>query len=369
MWTSNTDYIGASQWPNNTMFRAKLTIGDWFYNGIEWGSIAAQQARQTYYNSIYSGWGWDGAGTTRKWYRVWNSTHNVWDYVAESAYNSFSGQKENGDCVYANAHFIYNTNYGNTKVYIPEEFYYEYYYGDSFFLVHVNKTTETIYDCEYSLTNTVSYKMQIVNASDGLAIKCPDDTTMYGQLTFKIWACDKLGSNPQYRSDNAATTVRAIHISDLSIAYSKSASQADIYHETNIDPDTIYTNVVDESYCKELEDVELRVNTQNDWATSYSYVIGQSGGQYSYIKSLNFGTTNIKPEERLVQRLVTHYKNPKYQFSWSVHNEKASDNNSTEVMPFQPIREKIGGTFRNLVTTSVNYNLSSNTVHITTNEI
>ena len=90
-WTSNTDYIGAAGWPNNTMFLTRLTIGDWYYNGEEWDSITAQQARQAYYNSIYSGWGWDGAGRTNHWFRTWNSTHEVWDYVTESVYNSFIG--------------------------------------------------------------------------------------------------------------------------------------------------------------------------------------------------------------------------------------------------------------------------------------
>lgn len=368
-WTSDTNYIGAAGWPNNTMFKARLTIGDWYYNGEEWDSITAQQARQTYYNSIYSGWGWDGAGLTNHWFRTWNSTHNVWDYVTESVYNSFSGQKERGDCAYANAYYLYNVNCGTDKVYIPQDFYYEYYNGGYFFLQHVNKVSEAIYDTEYALSNTVSYKMQIVNATDGVAIKCPEDQTLYGQLEFQINACSKLGSNPQPRTDIASTTLKAIHISDLTIAYSKSASQADIYHESNIDPDTTYTNTVDETFCKELEDIELRVNTKNDWATSYSYVIGQSNNQYNYIDSLTFDSEEKKPEERLVERLVEYYRAPKFQFSRSLHNKVLDTSTSTEIYPFQPISETIGGSSKQLVTTAATYNVSQNTVNINTNEI
>lgn len=367
-WTSNTDYIGAAGWPDNTMFLTRLTIGDWYYNGEKWDSITAQQARQAYYNSIYSGWGWDGAGRTNHWFRTWNSTHDVWDYVTESVYNSFSGRKERGDCAYANANFLYNINCGSEKVYIPQEFYYEYYNGGYFYLVHQNKVTEAIYDTEYALTNTVSYKMQI-NSTDGVAIKCPEKQTMYGQLEFQIYACSKLGTNPQPRTDIASTKLKAIHISDLTIAYSKQQTQTDIYHESNIDPDTIYSNTVDENYCKELEDIELKVNTQNDWATSYSYVIGQSGGQYNYIDSLTFGSAKKKPEERLVQRLVNYYKTPKYQFSRAVHNKVLDTSTSTEVYPFQPINETIGGSSKQLVTTAATYNVSQNTVNLNTNEI
>lgn len=167
----------------------------------------------------------------------------------------------------------------------------------------------------------------------------------------------------------ADTTLKAIHISDLTIAYSKSAAQSDIYHESNIDPDTIYSNTVDENYCKELEDIELKVNTQNDWATSYSYVIGQSGGQYNYIDSLTFGSAKKKPEERLVQRLVNYYKLPKYQFSRSVHNKVLDTSTSTEVYPFQPITETIGGSSKQLVTTAATYDISQNKVNVNTNEI
>jgi len=178
-----------------------------------------------------------------------------------------------------------------------------------------------------------------------------------------------LGYNPQYRSDNAPTTLRAIHVSDLSIKYSKQAAQTDIFNLKTVDPDTIYSNTVDDNYCKELEDVELKVNTQNDWATSYSYVIGQSNGQYNYIDSLTFGSAKKKPEERLVQRLVNYYKTPKYQFSRSVHNKVLDTSTSTEVFPFQPITETIGGSSKQLVTTAATYNISQNTVNVNTNEI
>jgi hypothetical protein len=81
-----------------------------------------------------------------------------------------------------------------------------------------------------------------------------------------------------------------------------------------VDPDTIYSNVIDSTFCKEMDDVEMRVNTQNSWATSYSYVICQSGGLYKYIDGLTFDSVKRKPEEKLVESLVNYYKLPRYTF-------------------------------------------------------
>lgn len=365
-WTSNTSAIGSGQWPNDTMFRARMTIGDWYYNGEKWERIADQQARQSYYNSIYSGWGGDYSGRTNKWYRIKDTTHDLidWEYVPESAYNSYSGVKESGDCKYANAHYLYNTNYGDTRVYIPDEFYYQYYYGDSFFLVHVNKDGETIYDTEYSLTNTVSYKMNIIDASEGMAIPCKndEDVPMYGQIGFKVWACDKLGNNPQYRSDKASTTLKAIHISNLTLKYSKANAYKDIFSTATLDPDTIYSNKINDDYCKELEDINLKVNTVNDYATSYSYVIAKNGNDYLYIKTLNFGNGDRVPEERIVERMVNHYQTPKFQYGNTLKNRD-------RVTPFFPLLPTLNNQQKQMVVRDAAYDLMNDTVAVKAQEI
>lgn len=177
-----------------------------------------------------------------------------------------------------------------------------------------------------------------------------------------------MGSNPQARNDIAPTTLRAIHLTDLSIKYSKTNSSANIF-KSSVDPDTIYTNTINESYCKEMDDVELIVNTQNSWATSYSYVICRDGSDFKYIDGLTFGTVRQKPEERLVENLVNYYKQPRYTFQRSLQNKVSGNANTYEVTPYTVIKESIGGQSKTLVTTSATYNVSLNTVNITTNEI
>lgn len=218
------------------------------------------------------------------------------------------------------------------------------------------------------MTNTVSYKFNIVDATDGVAIPCPTNKSMYGNLTFDIYTpinslkSSILGYNPQYRSDHASTTCRAVHISDLSIQYKKSTDYKDIFSSAKVDPDTIYNNVVSDSYSKELDDVTLKVNTANDWATSYSYAIAQNGNDYYYIKGVQFDGVEKKPEERLVERLVNHYQTPKYKMTSTVHD-------TVNVQPFHPITETINGVTKQMVTNSATYHVSANTVTIEANEI
>ena len=376
-WTSNTDNIGADNWPDNTMFRAKITIGNYYYNGDEWISYDVFNAKVSrgYYSmssdNIHGYALHGGPGTTHKvgdwenWYRYKNNNGD-WIYCTQSQYNAASTEKEQGKTK-RNNHF-YFVNGNDETVQMCIDYYYEIVLRDMFYLVHINRTTETIYDCQYTLTNTVSYRMNIVDASDGVAIQCPTDQTLYGTLNFTLYAPDKLGTNPQPRSDTASTTLRAIHISDMSIKYSKTNSGNNIF-KNSVDPDTIYSNTIDESYCKELEDITLKVNTQNSWATSYSYVIAESNDVFKYIDALTFDSTKYKPEERLVESLVNYYKVPRYTFQRSVQNKITGNANTYEISPFMPIRETIGGTQKTLVTTGATYNISENTVKITTNEI
>jgi hypothetical protein len=106
----------------------------------------------------------------------------------------------------------------------------------------------------------------------------------------------------------------------------------------------------------------LKVNTANDWATSYSYAIAQSGSEYYYIKGVQFDGVEKKPEERLVERLVNHYKTPKYKMTATVHD-------TVSVQPFHPITETISGVTKQMVTNSATYHISANTVTVEANEI
>lgn len=364
LWTSDTDKIGLDNWPRNTEFLCRLTIDNHYFNGDEWIDYSEYNAKVSrgYYSmgsdNIHGYALHGGVGTTHKvddwenWYRKKNSNGD-WIYITRAEYEAFIGTKEHGKTK-RNNHFYY-INGSGVSVQMCIDYYYEILLKDKFYLVHRNKTTESIYDTEYSLTNTVSYKMNIVDSSDGIAVKCPTDYVLYGKLNFELEPPTFLGSNPQPRTDTGATTCRAIHISDMSIKYSKSTSYNSIYNKTAVDPDITYTNVIDSGYCQEMEDITLRVNTENDIATSYSYVMGKNdSNKFFYIKGLTFLGSDKLAENRLVERYVNHYSLPKYIYS----NTLVNDN----ITPFSLISEH--NLNKTMIVNNASYDLSNDRVEI-----
>ena len=374
MWNSSVDNIGRGGWHRygTTKFQCQIKIGGYCYTGRNtesgWERISECQNRVSRYNSTYNAWGLDFSGNQRHWYRIKNN-YGDWEYVTESAYNSFSGTKEDGDCVVGDTYYVGRFDSGNEHVYIDDYFYDEMMIPYSFWACHQNKTNEKIYDTEYALTNTVSYTMNITDSSDGVAIKCPD-FSLYGQIEFTMYAPSTLGTDPNPRNDLADTYLKAIHISDLTLKYSKTRAGKSIYDNSSIDPDTKYTNVINSGFCKELDDVELKVNTKNDYATSYSYVIGKSGNNYFYITDFNFGNGNKKPEEHLVNKLVNYYSTPKYQYGNILKNRDAiAYKIYGETTPFFPFAETLDGVSRNMIVRDITYNISNNTAKIIGQEI
>ena len=106
----------------------------------------------------------------------------------------------------------------------------------------------------------------------------------------------------------------------------------------------------------------MTVNTANDWANSYSYLIKQNGNSYDYVKNLGFSSTSKRPEERLVEKYVNYYSEPKIKYGATILN-------NMEIYPFQPIYEIMNNTRKNFVTCNLTYNLSSNTIDINTCQI
>ena len=368
-WTDGNT-IGSGNWPMSTLFRAKLKVGDWLYNG-EWVSYTLLQQKRAHWNQLYAGEQLDLGGHTLTWYGIRDSQFpDEWEYTNESTYNAFSGEKQSGQCRYAHAHKTYNRNIGE-YIAIPDEFFMKLMYGEYFFLAHENQTSETIYDADYSLTNTVDWKMNIagVNSNGGVAIKCPENITFFGRVEFELFPpiesinqLSMLGLNPQYRTDKPNTTLTAIHISELSISYNKQSVQSDVFNLKSVNPDTIFTNKINDDFCKELDDITLKVNTANDYATSYSYVIAKNGNDYLYIKTLNFGNGNETPEERIVERMVDHYKTPKFQYGNTLKNRDT-------ITPFFPLLPTLNNQQKQMVVKDATYDMMNDTVAVKAQEI
>lgn len=97
--------------------------------------------------------------------------------------------------------------------------------------------------------------------------------------------------------------------------------------------DTIYTNVINENYISEMEDVELYLTSKNESKLSFSKVIS---GTAILDKIQNFYTgEETKPEEILITRAVNQYQRPKI---------KLQEETLATYTPYQKINiQSIGG--------------------------
>lgn len=260
---------------DDTKFYCKLKIGDYYWNGEQWLN--------------------------------WNTAYLPNKELYENA--SFGTEYSNGVTKY---YYIYQ---GSDKIYITEEEYNKMQARDRFWLVHKNKENDLIYNTFKQLTNQVSYKMNIANSEDGVLIPLPPNKVMYGKLEFELYTPYELGRTANYRTDGSAgennTYVRYCHIDDMKMIYTNNNSYYDIFNLQEYECDIKFSNVIDDSFVKELDDIVMKVNTYNDKAASYSYVLYKITDGYNFVDKLKKGSESMIAEEYTINKYCDYYSTPK----------------------------------------------------------
>lgn len=307
---SNTKYGSGFK---NTMYPCRLSIGNYYYDGDKWVSYTDYNLKveRGYYKDV------NGRGHTSgaKWYR-YKDNYGYWRWVTSSQYNSLSGvEKVSGDCVPNNMYYF--TENG-TNIFVEEWYSNECLLRDRFYLVHKNKENDKVFDTDNNLTNTVSYKMNLSDGQDGVAIKLPNDIILTGKVIFELYAPNHLGTVPMYRTDQVCATCNAVHISDLSLVYSAENEKVDIYNLSDSDnADIVYSNVISDSNVAELDDIDLFINSNARNISSYSNTATKNGEDFDYLKGVYNPNDNgvFLPEQILIDKLYRHYSTPKFQYS------------------------------------------------------
>lgn len=98
---------------------------------------------------------------------------------------------------------------------------------------------------------------------------------------------------------------RYIHIRNLRIE----SARANMDEEKKEKQDTKYTNVVNEAYINECDDIEFKITSKNDSELSFSKAIIY-GDIIDRLPNVITGVAE-KPEEFMIQRIVGQYKQPK----------------------------------------------------------
>ena len=296
----------------NTLFPCRLSIGHNYYDGERWVAYSEYNLKKErgYYKSMAGGGHFAGA----KWYR-YKDNYGYWRWVTKDRYNSLTGvEKCSGDCEQNNM-FYYLEN--NVKIFVEEWYRNECYLQDRFYLVHKNKENDRVFDTEKSLTNTVSYKMNLTESQDGVAIKFPNDIVLNGVVVFELYIPNHLGSIPMYRTDISCHTCNAVHISEISLVYSAENEKVDIYNSSNSDSDIVYSNVISDANVTEMEDIELLINSNARNIASYSNTATKIGEDFDYLKGVYSPLDDgvFLPEQLLIDKLYRHYRAPKFQYS------------------------------------------------------
>jgi hypothetical protein len=90
--------------------------------------------------------------------------------------------------------------------------------------------------------------------------------------------------------------------------------EINVYDEMNNkqDDDTEYTNVINESFVEEFDDLEVNINTQHKKKKpSYSSVYVNNNGILRELQKVNYNGKSLLQEEHLVEKYVNHYSTPK----------------------------------------------------------
>ena len=340
----------------DTMFIAKLKIGDKYFDGDSWVSYSLYQAKKDggYYRNDLQG---PAQVQGAKWYKYKNS-NGWWVYCDVVDYNQATSEKLSGDC--ETNKMYYFTAYGN-KVFVEESYYRECKLQDGFFLVHKNNEGDKIFDTDYTLTNTVSWRYNLAESEDGVAIKLPANQILYGNIYFELDNPTVLGTYPNYRTDIECKKANAVHISDFKMKYTTSDSVIDIFNLETYESDIKYENVIDDDIVKELDDIEMRINTFNSNAVSYSYVLTYKNEKLDYVDKIYNVVNNesLKSEEHYIKKYVDYYSNMKYTYTNNIYNR--------DIKPYTIFYENTLNKY--FVLSSITYNLAADAVEITIKEI
>ncbi len=200
--------------------------------------------------------------------------------------------------------------------------------------------------------------MKLLDSEDGVAIKLPDKV-LYGELKFDLYPNNYLGCGGDITEGLYSAKCKAFHISELNLIYTTSDTVKNIYSGESYEPDVLYTNVINDGYVTEFEDVKLKVNTYNSKATSYSYVIDLITNDFiSNVTNLATGETK-QQEHHIIQKYYNHYSTPKYIYQNYLNNKG--------IAPFSIIHENTLN--KDMYVNSVTYDLSNDLADIQLIEI
>ena len=162
---------------------------------------------------------------------------------------------------------------------------------------HINNKDYSVLDTSGDYTNS--------DLPSGFVIPLPEEATVQGSIPeFSIYTRGRVDGD--YRLD-------AIWLKDFSIqlAISKDSNIKDDEWET----DTLYTNVINEDYVEEADDIECKINTWDNKVPTYSVVMYSDADSQYYLDTVTNTVTGntFRMEEHIIYDYVNQYRQPSIQ--------------------------------------------------------
>lgn len=170
--------------------------------------------------------------------------------------------------------------------------------------------------------NTVTWRIGITEK--GYMIKMPTGKIMSGMPKLTVYK----PFDPNYHStksgDNEGQWYKhsVVFLEDFSI---KAVIGDPTYSDVN-DSDTVYTNIIDNHHVQEMEEIKLKICTNDNKNPNYSSVAYISNNEYQFLDTIynsaltsnevinyngNSNNGQLRPEEWLIYRLTNQYSQPK----------------------------------------------------------
>lgn len=302
----------------DTLIPCRLKIGDRYYDGEKWVLYSLYELKVTkdyFKNNINI----LESASDERWYRYVDADRlDRYTTAQEWAALPAGTTKDSGGYPLNNGirKMYYYMRGASTRIFVTELFKNECTLRDRFYLARRNKEDDKVFDTERSLTNTVSYKMNLLDSGDGVAIKLPAEI-LVGALEFEIEKPNHLGAIPMWTTDGSAgATCRAFHFTDMVLRYTNSDSAIDVFNDRPDDLDTVYTNEISDNNVTEMDDITLNINTRSKGIASYSSGATKINDKLIYIDTIYSPIKDeaFIPEQILIDKLYSHYVSPKFRY-------------------------------------------------------
>lgn len=165
---------------------------------------------------------------------------------------------------------------------------------------HINK--------DFKIKNTVNWNMGI--DVEGYAIKLPSFSISTTKPKLTLYTPHRMDMS--YRCD--AVWLKNFGI-ELHIANRDLDSEADT--------DTEYSNIIDENFVNEMDDVEFKICSWDNKKANYSAVGEEAGTNLIYLDKTQHKGTNqyLRQEEHFIYKLVNQYSTPSTVLEINLHND------------------------------------------------